>query len=299
MTVPPFLKPGDKVAITCPGKKLPAGIDDAVKLLQSWGLEVVLGETVTASFHQYAGNDELRANDLQKFLDDSSIKAIIAARGGYGTIRIIDKLNFSKFAQHPKWLVGFSDITVLHSHIYANYRVETIHGQMPVNIPDGTKPSFESLRKALFGEQLEYTIQSSPYNREGNVEGIVIGGNLTLLVMLSQSISEIDFKDKILFIEDVGEYLYAIDRMMWQLTRAGKLKDLKGLIVGGFTGIKDNDIPFGQSIAEIISEHVKDYSYPVCFNFPAGHIPDNYAIIFGKKASLTVNFNKITLGFLD
>lgn len=292
---PPFLKKGDKIAITCPAKKLPGEINSAVNLLESWGLEVVLGETVTASHNQYAGSDELRRNDLQKFLDDASVKAIIAARGGYGTIRIIDDLDFRSLKKNPKWVVGFSDITILHSHIHETCGVQTIHGQMPLNVPDGTKPSLESLRKALFGETLHYQLQSNAHNRPGKAKAELIGGNLTLLVMMNNSISEMNFNDKILFIEDVGEYLYSIDRMLWNLQRAGKLVRLKGLIVGGFTDLKDNDIPFGSSIEEIVMDHVKDYSYPVCFDFPAGHLPDNHALIFGKTASLLVDSEKVVL----
>lgn len=294
---PPYLKKGDKVAITCPAKKLPHEITEAVKLLESWGLTVVLGETVHASYNQFAGDDELRAADFQRFLDDDSIKAIFAARGGYGTIRIIDKINFSKFPDHPKWIIGFSDITVLHSHIYANYQTQSIHGQMPLTIPDGTKPSLETLRKSLFNENLEYTYPNSLENKIGEESGVLIGGNLTLLVMMAGSVSDIDYTDKILFLEDVGEYLYSIDRMMWNLKRAGKLAHLKGLIIGGFTELKDNDIPFGQTAEEIITEHVKEYNYPVCFNFPAGHIADNQALVFGKKANLKVDLQTVTLNY--
>ncbi|HAL81931.1 MAG TPA: LD-carboxypeptidase [Mucilaginibacter sp.] len=286
---PPTLKKGDKIAITCPAKKLPGPMTDAVKLLQSWGLEVVLGETLEADFHQFAGDDSLRTRDMQRFIDDNSIKAIIAARGGYGTIRIIDKIDFSHFAQNPKWLVGFSDITVLHTHLFANYGAQTIHGQMPVSIPDASARSLATLRKALFGEELSYQVPSHPQNRSGEASGILIGGNLSLLVAVSGSVSDPDYDGKVLFIEDIGEYLYAIDRMMRNLKRAGKLQNLAGLIVGGFTDVKDNDIPFGQTVPEIIMEVVKEYDYPVCFDFPAGHIPDNCSLILGKKVILSVN----------
>lgn len=294
---PPYLKKGDKVAITCPAKKLPHDITDAVKLLESWGLEVVLGKTINASFHQYAGTDELRAQDFQDFLDDYSIKAVFAARGGYGTIRIIDKLNFSLFLKFPKWIIGFSDITVLHSHIYSNYQIQSIHGQMPLNVPDGTKPSLESLRKSLFNETVDYTFESSINAICGESRGILIGGNLTILVMLAGSVSDMIYEGKILFIEDVGEYLYSLDRMMWNLNRSGKLASLKGLIVGGFSNMKDNDIPFGKSAQEIIYEHVKNYDYPVCFNFPAGHISDNNALILGKEVNLKVDSQKVNLTY--
>lgn len=299
MNIPSYLKAGDKVAITCPAKKLPHEITDAVNLLQSWGLEVVLGETVFASHHQFAGDDELRASDFQKYIDDNSIKAIFAARGGYGTIRIIDKLDFSPLINHPKWIIGFSDITVLHAHLQANYRIPTIHGQMPLTIPDGTKPSIESLRKALFGENLEYDILVCAQNIQGESAGVLIGGNLTLMVMMAGSVSDIDYTDKILFLEDVGEYLYSIDRMMWNLKRSGKLAVIKGLIIGGFTDLKDNDIPFGQTIEEIILKHVEEYQYPVCFNFPAGHVSDNHSLILGKNVNLNSGKHQVTLSYLN
>lgn len=293
MIAPPYLKKGDKIAITCPAKSLPSDITTAIQLLGSWGLEVVIGETVTATYHQFAGNDELRTQDLQRFLDDDSIKAIVAARGGYGTIRIIDQLDFSRFRQNPKWLVGFSDITVLHSHIHTTCGVQTIHGQMPLNVPDATKPSLESLRKALFGEPLHYEYESETPSRDGNAEGILIGGNLTLLMMMAGSVSEMDYTGKILFIEDVGEYLYSIDRMLWQLKRAGKLAKLKGLIVGGFTDVKDNAIPFGQTVPEIVMNLVEEYDYPVCFDFPAGHIDNNYALKLGSMVTILKRYTKI------
>lgn len=273
-------------------------MNDAVALLRLWGLEVVLGETVTASYHQFAGNDALRAKDLQRFIDDDSIKAIIAARGGYGTVRIIDRINFSRFATNPKWVVGFSDITVLHAHLFANYGAQTIHGQMPVNIPDASVYSLETLRKALFGEQIAYSLPSHTLNRSGDAKGIVIGGNLSLLLAIQGSQSDPGYDGNVLFIEDVGEYLYAIDRMIRALDRAGKLKNLAGLIVGGFTDIKDNDTPFGQTVEEIVMEVVKDYKYPVCFNFPAGHIPNNNTLILGKQATLSVQNQQTSLKYL-
>lgn len=291
--IPPFLKKGDKIAITCPAKKLPNPMDDAVKLLQSWGLEVLLGETIGASYHQFAGDDDLRAADLQQFIDDDNIKAIIAARGGYGTIRIIDKVDFSRFATHPKWLVGFSDITVIHAHLFAGYGAQTIHGQMPVNIPDASKHSLDTLRKALFGEGFGYSFTSHHLNRNGNATGTLIGGNLSLLVAVLGSVSDCNYDGKILFIEDVGEYLYSIDRMLRTLDRAGKLRNLAGLMVGGFTELKDNDIPFGQTVPEIVMEVVKKYNYPVCFDFPAGHIPDNHSLVLGKALNLSVKGEQV------
>ncbi|NEU09261.1 LD-carboxypeptidase [Flavihumibacter sp. R14] len=299
MKTPPYLKKGDTVAITCPAKKLPHEITDAVRLLESWGLNVLLGETVSASYNQFAGDDALRTKDFQSFLNNDSVKAIFAARGGYGTIRIIDNLEFGEFANNPKWIIGFSDITVLHSHIFAQHQVQSIHGQMPLTIPDGTKESLETLRKALFNEPFDYRYESTIENKAGEASGILIGGNLTLLLMMSGSVSEMNYAGKILFIEDVGEYLYSIDRMMWSLKRAGKLAGLNGIIVGGFTELKDNDIPFGQTAAEIIQEHLKDYDFPVCYDFPAGHIENNHALILGKTVNLRADYHNVHVTYLD
>ncbi len=299
MICPPYLKKGDKVAITCPAKKLPHGIDDAVVLLESWGLELVLGETVNAQHHQFAGTDELRAKDLQRFLDDLDIKAIFAARGGYGTVRIIDRLDFSGLKKSPKWIIGFSDITVLHAHLQAQLNLCSIHGQMPLTIPDGSKPSLESLRMALFGEAISYQFNSKEPGRDGEAIGELIGGNLSLMVNVNGSVSDPDYRDKILFLEDVGEHLYAIDRLFWNLKRSGKLAQIKGLIIGGFTELKDFDPPFGQDVREIVLDLVKEYDYPVCFDFPAGHVSDNRALIMGKEVNLIVNQHNVQLHYCN
>ncbi|KHJ37022.1 putative murein peptide carboxypeptidase [Pedobacter glucosidilyticus] len=283
----PFLKAGDKIAITCPAKSLIKPMDDAIKLLSSWGLDVILGDTIHAQFHQFAGTDELRAQDFQRFIDDQDIKAIIAARGGYGSVRIIDQIDFSPLLSHPKWIVGFSDITVFHMQLQ-KLGIQSIHGQMPATIPDSTALGLESLRKALFGEALQYEFPSHPLHIPGTCTGDLIGGNLSILISLLGSASDIDYRDKILFIEDVGEYLYAIDRMIRALDRAGKLSQLKGLLVGGFTDLKDNDIPFGFSVEEIIHAVVKKYDYPVAFNFPAGHIKDNCALRLGEEVRVEI-----------
>jgi muramoyltetrapeptide carboxypeptidase len=293
--LPPYLKAGDKIAITCPAKKLPNPMTDAIKLLQSWGLEVVLGDTVNASYHQFAGDDAFRAKDLQRFIDNDSIKAIIAARGGYGTVRMIDLVDFSRFVQNPKWVVGFSDITLLHTHLFTNFNTPSIHGQMPMTIPDASARSLDTLRKALFGEEISYQLKPNALNRNGKGEGLLIGGNLSILLSASGSVSDMDYVGKILFIEDIGEYLYAVDRMLRTLKRAGKLQHLKGLIVGGFTDIKDNDIPFGQTIPEIVMGVVNEYDYPVCFDFPAGHVTDNCSLVLGKMLSLSVTDQGINI----
>jgi muramoyltetrapeptide carboxypeptidase len=294
---PAYLKKGDKVAIVCPAKKLPKSIDAAIAILKDWGLEVIIGETVTASYNQFAGDDVLRTTDLQQYLDDADIKAVIAGRGGYGTLRIIDELDFTKFVESPKWIVGFSDITVLLSHVYAKYGVQCIHGQMPYTFEDSTPEALASLKTALFGGELVYESSNTGLqpNRAGEAEGILIGGNLTLLVMLQGSESEIDYTDKILFIEDIGEHEYSVDRLMRMLKRNGKLSQLKGLVVGAFNGFEVEDIPFGETPEQVIWELVKEYDYPVCFNFPVGHIDDNRAMVVGKKAFLSL---KEDLGML-
>nr|WP_317131176.1 LD-carboxypeptidase [Pedobacter helvus] len=294
---PPYLKKGDQIAIVCPAKKLPKPIDTGIEILQRWGLEVVLGETVIGSHHQFSGTDELRAKDIQRFLDDPSIKAIIAGRGGYGTIRIIDELDFTAFDENPKWLVGFSDITILLSHVFAQFEIQSIHGQMPYTFDESTPEALESLRKALFGENDTYTYQSEIECRDGNVEGILIGGNLTLLLAVEGSASEMSFDDKILFIEDVGEHEYSVDRMIRTLKRKGKLAKLKGLVVGAFNEVGEESIYFGQTPEEVIWEQVKSYNYPVCFGFPSGHIADNRAMVLGKSVSLAITTNNVTFKY--
>ncbi|WP_316750486.1 LD-carboxypeptidase [Pedobacter gandavensis] len=292
---PPYLKKGDKIAIVSPAKKLTSDLSKAIGVLAHWGLEIVMGEHVYAAHDQFAGTDEQRRNDLQKALDDPEIKAIFASRGGYGTIRIIDELDLSKFQEQPKWIIGFSDITILLSHVLAKTNTQSIHGQMPKTFETGTAESLESLRKALFGETQTYTCESKFENREGKAEGILIGGNLTLLIAAEGSDSAFDYTDKILFIEDVGEHEYAIDRMMRTLKRSGKLAKLKGLIVGAFNGYEVEELPFGQSPEQIIQELVKAYDYPVAYNFPVGHIDDNRAMIVGKSVTISVNKSKVSL----
>ncbi|QIL39408.1 LD-carboxypeptidase [Pedobacter sp. HDW13] len=295
---PPYLKKGDKIALVCPAKKLPKPIDHAIALLESWGLEVILGDSVYASHHQFAGTDKLRAKDIQRFLDDPSIKAIIAGRGGYGTIRIIDELDFSTFDQHPKWVVGFSDITVLLSHLIAQSNTQCIHAQMPYTFDDSTEAALLALQNSLFGGKQQYTYQSTFKNRAGVADGILIGGNLTLLAMMQGSVSEMDYGGKILFLEDIGEHEYSIDRMLRMLKRAGKLKNLKGLIVGAFNEIAEEKISFGQTADEVIWDIVKEYDYPVCFNFPTGHINNNLSMVLGAEVELKAETNNVQFTYL-
>lgn len=294
------MKYGDKIAIVAPARKvIPAEMDIAISTLRSWGLQVVTGPHLFGENNQYSGTDEERASDLQMMLDDYEIKAVICARGGYGTVRIIDQLNFSTFEQHPKWIVGYSDITVLHSHIQTQFGIETLHAIMPINFPDeGTEAATESLRKALFGETLEYNIETQPLNQPGNVSGILTGGNLSILYSLIGSPSDIQTLDKILFIEDLDEYLYHIDRMMMNLKRTGKLSGIKGLVVGGLAKMNDNTVPFGKQAEQIIADYAVEAGIPVCFNFPAGHIADNRALIMGREVSLEIDSNGVSLLFL-
>ncbi len=300
MITPPYLKPGDKIAIVAPARKITAtGVDTAIAIFRSWGLQVITGPHLFGACDQYSGTDEERANDLQMMLDDTDVKALICARGGYGTVRIIDKLDFSTFEQHPKWIVGYSDITALHSHIQTQYGIETLHAIMPVNFTDeGSETAVESLRRALFGEALEYKTGPHPLNKAGEVSGLLTGGNLSMLYSLIMSPSDIQTEDKILFIEDLDEYLYHIDRMMMNLKRSGKLSGIKALIVGGMNKMNDNTIPFGKQAEEIISEITREAGIPVCFNFPAGHIADNRALILGREIRLTIDSNGVTLQFL-
>ncbi len=295
MIKPKYLKSSDKIAIVAPaGKVDQLVVGFAKEKLESWGLSVVLGANVSKDYFQYAGTDEERLSDFQRALDDENIKAIFCARGGYGLIRIVDQLDFTKFQTNPKWIIGFSDITVLHSFIQTNFGIETLHAPMADGLKDDV--SAETLRQALFHENLNYELPRYPLSKKGKTNGEIIGGNLAILCSLIGSDSDIDTKDKILFIEDIGENLYRLDRMMWTLKRAGKLDQLAGLIVGDFNDMKDNDNPFGKTAYEIIADAVEEYNYPVCFGFPAGHEKENKALIFGRQVNLSVG-EKTTFNF--
>lgn len=300
MVTPPYIKIGDTVAIVSTARKISIEeLKPALLLLESRGLKTVLGKTIGAEENQFAGSDDLRATDFQTMLDDPNIKAIWCARGGYGTVRIIDKLDFSNFKKFPKWIIGYSDVTVLHSHIN-NLSVESLHAQMPLEIEKKTQETADSIQKALFGQEysISYTIQNAQnLNRQGLVKGHIIGGNLSILYSLCGSNSELKTSGKILFIEDLDEYLYHIDRMMMNLKRNGMLDNLGGLIVGGMTSMNDNTIPFGKTAEEIIFDAVKEYDYPVCFDFPAGHINDNRALVLGREVDLEVKVSSIKLQF--
>jgi muramoyltetrapeptide carboxypeptidase len=297
MIIPPFLKVGDTVALVCTARKFfPEDAKPAIDLLESWGLKVKLGTTIGLDNFQLGGTDSERAADFQAQLDDENVKAIWCARGGYGTVRIIDSLDFTNFKQHPKWIMGFSDVTVLHSQLNVE-RVASFHSIMPFTVPTAPEEVKETLRKALFGETISYTIPSKNYDVKGTASGELVGGNISILYSLLGSKSAIDTKDKILFIEDLDEYLYHIDRMMYNLKRNGYFEQIKGIIVGSMTDMHDNEIPFGQNEVQIITEIAKDISIPIAFQFPAGHQSDNRTLILGKQVHFEVNEKEIKLKF--
>jgi len=297
MILPSYLKKGDTIAIIATARKVSKEqIQPAVAFFESYGLSVILGNNLFESNNQYAGNDLQRTEDLQEALNNKNIKAIIIARGGYGSVRLIENIDFTEFKNYPKWLVGYSDVTVLHNAIN-NIGVATLHATMPLNFSKN-KEATKSMISGLFGNLNEIQAEENYSNISGIAKGQLIGGNLSLLYSLSGTPFDIDTTDKILFIEDLDEYLYHIDRMMMQLKLSGKLKKLKGLIVGGMTDMKDNAIPFGKFPEDIILDAVKEYNYPVCFDFPAGHIDKNLALYFGKEVELNVNDERATLKFL-
>jgi muramoyltetrapeptide carboxypeptidase len=290
--IPPYLKKGDTIGITCPAgfmEKEKAKV--CIETLQKWGLNVMVGKTLGSnSANYFSGTDEERTNELQAMLDDKSIHAILCGRGGYGVGRIIDKIDFSGFKKNPKWIIGYSDITILHCHLFSKLKTASLHAPMAsaFNEDIGSNKYIHSLQKALFGKKTAYPFNPYHLNKKGSVNGELVGGNLALFSHLIGSSSESDTKDKILFLEDIGEYIYNVDRMFYQLKRSGKLKDLAGLIVGQFSDMKDTDRPFGKSVYEVIDEIVKEYDYPVCYNFPVGHCKENFALKVGIEFSLTI-----------
>lgn len=297
MITPEFIQKGDTVGILATARKVDLkSLQPAIKLLENWGLHVVIGKTIGKEENQLAGPDWLRATDFQEMIDNPTIKAIWAAKGGYGTVRIIDRIDFTKFKKKPKWVAGFSDITVLHSHLN-NMNIETIHSFMALNAGTANSQVIESLRKALFGEKLEYHIPTHPFNKIGTAKGELVGGNLSVLYSVMGSKSAIDYKDKILFIEDLDEYLYHIDRMMMNLKRNGYFDGVKAVIVGGMSSMNDNEIPWGKDALEIIQDVLKDYKFPIIYNFPAGHIKDNRTLILGKTVSINVNDKEAVVKF--
>lgn len=296
--LPPQLQTGDTIGITAFAKKITLNeIQSAISVFKSWGLNVVIGNTIGANWNQFGGNDEMRRMDIQKMLDDPNIKAIVSARGGYGSVRIIDDIDFTNFSNNPKWLIGFSDITVFHSHIHKHVNVPTIHGTMPVFFPNNSEESLSSLKKVLMSNEMEYEEQSSTPNlcRNGNTKAEIIGGNLSILYSLCGSESAINTTGKILFLEDLCEYLYATDRMLQNIKRNGLFDNLAGVIIGGFSDMKDGPIPFGKNAEELIFDYVKHLDIPIFTGFPAGHINDNRSLIFGHPVNMKVESGTINL----
>ena len=304
---PPYLKKGDTIGITCPaGFITQADIQSSVLKFKEWGFQVKVGDTVGKKDFTFGGTDAERLKDLQQMVDDHSINAIMCARGGYGAIRVIDALDLKKLEKHPKWIIGFSDITVIHSHLNRNYRIASIHSKMCNSFPDDWSKaeliqveSIESIRKCLTGEKINYLFTPNANNKTGISDGELVGGNLKTLESMAGTKSDINTKDKILFVEDTEEYFYSIDRMFWNLKRTGKLSHLKGLIIGGFKIKKDDEgEEFGKTLTEIVLEKVSEYNYPVCFDFPVGHQKNNVALKCGVMHRLSVHLNECRLNEL-
>jgi len=299
MHIPPYLQPGDTIALVCPaGYMAPERAQTCIETLRCWGYTVQTGKTMNSHSENYfSGSDEERLADLQQALDDPAIKAILCGRGGYGLSRIIDRIDFSSFEKNPKWIIGFSDITILHAHIYTNYKTVSLHAPMAGAFNEGGADGvyIASLRAAMEGGKANYFCDEHPLNRTGRATGPLVGGNLSLLAHLCGTVSEVKTKGRILFLEDVGEYLYNVDRMLHQLKRNGRLEKLAGLVVGGFTEMKDTTRPFGQTVYEIIRDIVKEYDYPVCYGFPVSHGGDNYALKHGMEHTLHVGVEGVTL----
>lgn len=302
--IPPYLKTGDTIGITSPaGYITPEEIQPAIQVLESWGYRVKIGSTIGKRNYTFGGTDTERKADLQQMLDDKNIKAILCARGGYGAVRIVDELNWTIFKQAPKWVIGFSDITVLHSHINRNMGIASIHAKMCNSFPavwanaDALqKDTINSINQAISGVNMQYQAIPNSLNKTGRASGILVGGNLKTLESLAASRSDIRTTHKILFVEDTGEYMYSMDRMFWNLKRSGKLDNLKGLIIGGFKEKKDEGgDDFGKTLQDVVLEKVKEYDYPVCFDFPVGHQRNNYALKCGILHQLTVTKTTVVL----
>ncbi len=304
LITPPYLQKGDTIAIVAPAgilKNRQETIEKAKNLAESWGLKVVFGKNLFNQNNHFSGTDDERCEDFQQALDNPNVKAIWAARGGYGSVRVLDKLDFSKFKKHPKWVIGYSDITAFHNHIH-NLGFETMHAMMATSLeekPEEIVQTIASFKNALFGEEFEYTVSSSKYNRNTSsepIKGQLIGGNLAILTSMLGSESQMNTENKILFIEEIGEYKYSIDRMLQSLKRAGYFTKVKAVIVGNMSSIKKNSTKWGSSIEQLILDVVPQ-DIPIVFDFPAGHEADNRAIIFGRNVTLEVDMENCLLGF--
>ena len=297
MKIPPYLKKGDTIGITCPAGYMAAEkAQTCITTLQSWGFDVMVGKTLGSKSKTYfSGTDEQRRDEMQAMLDDENINAILCGRGGYGVGRIIDQLDFTKFKKKPKWIIGFSDITVLHAHLYTKIKTASLHAPMAAAFNDGENEYIKSLQKAITGKKAKYSCAAHPFNKPGNVTGELVGGNLSLLAHLTGTPSDINTKNKILFLEDIGEQIYSIDRMLYQLKRSGKLDNLAGLIIGGFTDMENTERPFGKKVYEVIKEITEAYNYPIAFGFPVSHNKENYALKVGVTYTLKISKGKTQL----
>jgi muramoyltetrapeptide carboxypeptidase len=292
MKTPCGLKKGDKIGIIAPARKISAeDVYPATEIIKQHGFDPVYGTNLFAQYNQFAGNDKIRVSDFQEMLDNPEIKAVVSVRGGYGTVRVVDNLNFNNFVKNPKWLAGYSDFTVVLNHVFENYNIQTLHATMPINFTQNTQESLNKFFDILNGKKTNYEWKHHPLNKRGKVSGVLVGGNLSVLYSLIGSKSFPDTTGKILFIEDLDEYLYHIDRMMTALKRAGKLKNLKALLIGSMTDMNDNNIAFGKTAEEIIFDTVKDYNYPVAMGFQAGHINNNLPLVIGGFYKMEINEN--------
>jgi len=295
--IPPNIKPGATFGITCP-----AGATTSDKLLfckntlEGWGYKIRYGKTIDQKWQTFGGTDDERLADFQQMLDDDTIDVILFARGGYGVMRMMDKIRWDKFLQQPKWLIGYSDITAFHCHIHTNFNIPTIHADMATGFNTAIDDASMTLRNMLLGYRQEYSVEAFTLNRTGNAAGILVGGNLSMMVAVQGSKSALKTDGKILFIEDVSEYKYTIDRMMTNLKRSGMLENLAGLVLGGFTAMKtDEDEQYLMTVEEIIYDRIKEYNYPVAFNVPVGHQKKNYALKIGGYYNLAVTTEKTIL----
>ena len=290
------LKKGDTVAVISTARKVSTEeLDFAITKIKSWGLNVCFGNNLFKKQHQFAGTIKERAEDLQWALDDNNIKAIFFARGGYGSVHVVDYVDWQVFKINPKWLIGFSDITVFHSHVHQCFNTPTLHAAMPITFPQNTDRAIKNIRDILFGENVSYNFKGHSFNKNGTVKSVVVGGNLSILYSLLGSKSQLNTDGKILFVEDLDEYLYHIDRMMQALKRAGMLENLGGLMIGSMNKMNDNAVPYGKTAEEIIRDVVSEYTYPVAFDIPSGHVKDNLPLLFGKKVCFTVTVNQVLI----
>lgn len=301
---PPYLKAGDSVAIVAPSgilKNRTKEVQLAKKLLEGWGLKVVVGDNVFNQNYHFAGTDDERCEDFQKALDNPNIKAVWSARGGYGAVRILDKLDYTKFREQPKWIIGYSDITALHSQVH-NLGVESLHAMMCTSLADDLndiKETVSTFKSAVFGKPMSYELEASNYNKTGNASGLLVGGNLTILHTMLGSNTSLNMDDKILFIEEIGEYAYHIDRMLQSLKRAGYFENCKGVIIGNMSKVKKNTTPWGKPVEQLILDALSDYNFPIVFNMPAGHEKDNRALILGRAVEIKVGKKTSSIVFKE